>query len=156
MSVAVSRATAALAWLVGLMFGLPCGYAIKYFAQYGLVWTFMSFPTYGGGPFEDAGIPTTVPLLAAFLAVCTAELAMGWLFCRRRRSGLALALRLLPFDLAFWFGFLLPLGFVFGAVRTALVILLVVTAHGGNQATGPQCDSAASLTTQLRWPAPAR
>jgi len=137
MNTAISRAAAVLAWLVGLGFGLPCGYAIKYFAQHGLVWTFMGFPTYGEGPFEDAGIPTTIPLLAAFLIVCTAEVAIGWLLWRRSRAGAALALGLLPFELAFWFGFLLPLGFVFGAARTVLMILLVVNRKRRNQALRP-------------------
>jgi hypothetical protein len=57
------RAAAALAWLAGLGAGLPCIYAIWYLADRGDVWTFLGFPTYGGGPFEDIGIKTTVPLL---------------------------------------------------------------------------------------------
>ena len=48
------RAAAALAWVTGLGFGLPCTYAIWYFADRGEVWTFLGFPTYGGGPFEAA------------------------------------------------------------------------------------------------------
>jgi hypothetical protein len=124
MNTLISRAAAVLAWLVGLGFGLPCVFGVRYFAQNGIVWTFMGFPTYGQGPFEDIGIPTTVPLLVAFLVVCIAEIVMGWLLWQRRRSGVALALGLLPFELTFWIGFLLPLGFVFGAARTALAIFL--------------------------------
>ena len=59
------------------MFGLPCVYAIRYLADRGYVWTFMEFPTYGEGPFEDIGIETTVLLLGAFLLVCAAELVAG-------------------------------------------------------------------------------
>jgi hypothetical protein len=35
----------------------------------------LGFPTYGGGPFEDAGIQTSVPLLVSFLLVCVGEVA---------------------------------------------------------------------------------
>jgi len=59
----MTKAAAVLAWLPGLGFRLPCVYAIWYLADRGSVWTFLGFPTYGYGPFEDAGIQTTVPLL---------------------------------------------------------------------------------------------
>jgi TRAP-type C4-dicarboxylate transport system permease small subunit len=83
----------------------------------------MGFPTYGNGPFTQAGIPTTVLLLVAFLAVCVGEPVMGWLLWQTRRSGTVLACALLPFELAFWVGFALPSGFVLGAARSVLVIL---------------------------------
>ena len=53
--------------LLGLGFGVPCLLGLVHFARTGEVWTFMGFPTYGGGPFERLGLPTSVPLLAAFL-----------------------------------------------------------------------------------------
>ena len=117
------RAAAVLAWFAGLGFGLPCGYAIWYFADRGQVWTFLGFPTYGGGPFEDVGIQTTVPLLVFFLLVCAAELIAGWLLWQRRRAGAVLALALLPAEAAFWIGFDLPAGPALGLARTALVLL---------------------------------
>lgn len=60
------RVAAILAWVPGIGFGMPCGYAIWYLADQGWVWIFMGFPTYGAGPFEDAGIATTVPLQISF------------------------------------------------------------------------------------------
>jgi hypothetical protein len=90
-----------LAWAAGLCFGLPCIYAVWYFADRGQVWTFLGFPTYGDGPFEGVGIDTTTVLLAGFLAVCVAELVAGWLLWRRRRSGVVLALAVLPVELVF-------------------------------------------------------
>jgi hypothetical protein len=62
---------------LGLGFGLPCAVGILHFAKTGEVWTFVGFPSYGGGPFERAGIRTGVPLLIAFLVVCIAEVAVG-------------------------------------------------------------------------------
>ena len=117
------RAAGALSWFLGLCFGLPCAYAIWYFADRGEVWTFLGFPTYGGGPFEHIGIHTTVPLLALFLLVCAAEVAAGWLLWQRRRAGAVLALALLPVEFAFWIGFALPVGPPVGLARTVLVLL---------------------------------
>jgi len=117
------KTAAVLAFFGGLSFGLPCAYAIWYFADRGEVWTFLGFPTYGGGPFENIGIETTVPLLVLFLLVCAAEVAAGWLLWQRRRAGAVLALALLPVEFAFWIGFALPLGPVVGLARTVLVLL---------------------------------
>ncbi len=117
------RAAAVLTWAAGLGFGLPCIYAIRYFVDHGQVWTFLGFPTYGSGPFEDLGIHTTVPLLIAFLVVCAAELVTGWLLWQRRRVGAVLALGLLPLEFAFWLGFALPFGPVTGLARAVLVLL---------------------------------
>jgi hypothetical protein len=117
------RAAAILAWAPALGFGLPCLYAIWYFADRGQVWTFLGFPTYGGGPFEDVGLGTSVPLLLGFLLVCVAEAIVGWLLWRGHRASTALALALLPLEFAFWIGFALPFGFVAGPARAILVLL---------------------------------
>lgn len=77
-SVRPRRAAAVLAWLAGLGFGLPCLYGISYFAEHGAVATVLGFPAYGGGPFEDVGVTTSVPLLGAFLGVCVLECVAGW------------------------------------------------------------------------------
>jgi len=120
---AMLKAAAVPAWVTGFGFGLPCAYAIWYFADRGDVWTFLGFPTYGAGPFEDIGIETAVPLLWLFLLVCAAEVAAGWLLWQRRRLGAVLALALLPVEFAFWIGFALPFGPVAGLARTLLVLL---------------------------------
>jgi hypothetical protein len=78
-------AAGAVSVLLGLGFGLPCIVGIRQFARSGEVWTFLGFPTYGNGPFHRIGLPTSIPLLMGFLAVCLAELAVGamiWLDAR--------------------------------------------------------------------------
>ena len=120
---AMMRAAAVCSWLLSLGFGLPGGYAIWYFAEHGAMWTFLGYPTYGYGPFEDIGLRTSVPLLSAFLLVCVAEFVAGWLLWRRRPAGTRLALALLPFEFAFWIGFALPFGPVAGLARTVLVAI---------------------------------
>lgn len=116
------RFAGALSILVGLGFGLPGVYGTWYFAANGGVWSFMGFPTYGDGPFEDIGIRTTAPLLVAFVMLCAAEVVCGLLLWQARRSGVVMAVVLLPFELAFWIGFLLPFGFPAGIVRTMLAV----------------------------------
>jgi hypothetical protein len=117
------RTAGVLAWAAGLGFGLPCVFAIWHFANHGGVGKLMGFPTYGGGPFEDIGIRTTVPLLVAFLLPCAAEVVAAWLLWNRLRSGAILALALLPVEFAFWIGFPLPVGSATGLARTVLILL---------------------------------
>lgn len=119
----LTKVAAGCAVLSGLGFGLPAVYGAVHFARRGEVWQFMGFPTYGDGPFEKIGIPTTVPLLAGFAAVCGAEVVAGSLLWPDRPAGRKLALALLPVEVAYWVGFALPAGPVLGAVRTVAVLL---------------------------------
>lgn len=117
------RAAAVLAWVAGLGFGLPAIYGTWYLATHDQVWTFLGFPTYGRGPFEDAGIETTVPLVVFFLLVCAAEVVVGWMLWQRRHAAIVVSLALLPLEFAFWIGFALPFGPVLGVARTILVVM---------------------------------
>ncbi len=49
--------------------------------------------------------------------------ARVWLLWRGLRAGAVLAVALLPFELAFWIGFALPLGPPLGLARAILVIM---------------------------------
>jgi len=122
----VTRAAAVLAWLSGVGFGVPAVIGLRYFAEHHEVWTFMGFPTYGDGPFEAWGIPTSVSLLTGFVAVCAAEVALGFPLWAGRPIGLWVALALLPFELFYWIGFALPFGPLLGVARTVLVIVAIV------------------------------
>jgi hypothetical protein len=118
----MTRAVGLLALLLGLGFGIPAVIGTRYFAQQHEIWRLLGFPAYGEGPFERAGIPTTVPLLAGFAAVCAAEVGLGALLLGHWAPALWLSLALLPFELAYWTGFALPYGFVLGAARVGLTI----------------------------------
>ena len=114
-------AAGACSVLLGLGFGLPCLFGLRHFARTGDVWTFMGFPTYGDGPFDRIGIPTSSTLLAAFLTVCLAEVVVGAMIWFDAPGARTAALALLPFELVFWIGFALPFGPVLGLARVALL-----------------------------------
>lgn len=117
------RAAAILAWVAGLGFGLPGVYGLWYLVDRGEIWTFLGFPTYGGGPFESIGLRTTTWLIAGFVLVCAVEVTAGVLLWQGERAGEKLSLMLLPFEFAFWIGFALPFGPVLGLARAALILL---------------------------------
>ena len=73
----MTRAAAVCSVLLGLGFGLPGVYGAWYVAREHEVWQFLGFPTYGDGPFERWGVPTSTGLLVAFVVVCAAEVAVG-------------------------------------------------------------------------------
>jgi len=130
----LARSAAVLAWSSGLGFGLPGVYAIEHLVRHGDIATFLGYPTYGHGVFENKlGIRTTVPLLFAFVLVCAAECHAGRLLWRRERAGGTLALALLPVETVFWVGFSLPYGPVAAAARTALVLRYLRVSGGGTR-----------------------
>ena len=117
-------AAGSLSVLLGMGFGLPCLFGIMHFRRTGEVWTFMGFPTYGGGPFQRVGVPTSTGLLLAFLGVCLLEVAVGAMVWADAPGAGLLSLVLLPFEFAFWIGFALPAGPPLAIARTVLILLL--------------------------------
>jgi hypothetical protein len=117
------RVASALLWLNALGFGLPGVLGIWSVSTGCGVPLVFGFPAYGGGPFEVQGIPTTIPLLASFLLICTLEGLAGWWLWRSHPRGAVLALVLLPVGAVFWWGFALPFPPLFALVRTVLILL---------------------------------
>ncbi len=109
--------------VLGVGFGLPGILGTLHFAQTGEVWTFVGFPSYGGGPFERFGLPTSVPLLIGFALVCLAEVAVGVMLLLGVPRAATFSYLLLPFEFAYWIGFALPLGPPLGVARTILLLL---------------------------------
>ena len=119
----MSRVAAVLSLVLGLGFGIPGVFGALHLARTGEVWTFMGFPTYGGGPFERVGVDSTVPLIAGFVAVCVAELVVGVLLWVDAPHAALYSLALLPLELAYWIGFALPFGPPLGIARALLALL---------------------------------
>lgn len=109
--------------LLGLGFGIPGAIGAWQLARTGTVWTFLGFPTYGGGPFERLGIQTSVPLLLAFVVVCAAEVALGVVILLDAPMTGRLSVALLAVESVFWVGFALPFGPPLGVARTLLLLL---------------------------------
>ncbi len=116
------RAAAALLWINGVGFGVPCVHALRELWSGRGIPFVLGFPAYGQGPFERIGVSTTIPLLAGFLLVCVAECCAGWLLWGGHRAGAVLALSLLPFGAVYWWGFALPFPPLFALVRTVLIV----------------------------------
>lgn len=116
------KLAAMLLWLNAVGFGLPCLPAMGNLLGGRDIPYILGFPAYGRGPFEHYGLPTTVPLLAGFLAVCLLEGLAGGLLWRGKRRGAILALLLLPPGVVYWWGFALPFGPIFALARTFLIV----------------------------------
>jgi hypothetical protein len=112
-----------LHWFVAIGFGVFCFPAIRNLLDGRDIPFVFGFPAYGRGPFERLGIPTTVPLLLAFLLVCVLEAVAGVLLWGGYRSGAILALALVPVGAVFWWGFALPIPPVLAAVWTILILM---------------------------------
>jgi hypothetical protein len=117
------RVAAILHWIIAVGFGAFCLPAIRNLLSGRDIPIVMGFPAYGRGPFERVGIPTTVPLLAAFLLVCVPEAVAAFFLWRGHTSGAVLALVLLPAGGAFWWGFALPIPPIFALAWTMLILL---------------------------------
>jgi hypothetical protein len=116
------RSAAILAWITAVGFGLPAILAISHLLR-GLDIPFvMGFPAYGRGPFERIGIPSTVPLLSAFLVACVLEGIAGWLLWNGDKAGGLLAMVIVPVGALFWWGFALPFPPLFALVRSLLIL----------------------------------
>jgi hypothetical protein len=53
-SKAMVKLAAVLSIFLGLSFGLPDAYGTQYLSTTGEVWTFLGFPTYGGGHLRES------------------------------------------------------------------------------------------------------
>ena len=117
------RIAAVLHWFIAVGLGVFCIPAIRNLLSGRDIPIVMGFPAYGRGPFERIGLPTTVPLLAAFLLVCILEAVAGILLWGGHRAGAVLALGLLPVAGVFWWGFALPIPPIFAVVWTILILV---------------------------------
>lgn len=124
MSVPISlRAASILLWFSAVGFGVPCLIAIQSLSAGRGIAFVMGYPTYGSGPFERHGLPTTVPLVFGFLLVCLLEAVAGWLLWGGHKSGAILALALLVPGAVYWWGFDLPVPPAAAVVRTLLIVV---------------------------------
>ena len=116
------RAAAVTTWAYAAGFGVPTVPVARYLMAHGRLPTFFGlFPMYGG-PWSSRLRPEQfVALLTTFLL--PTGLA-AWSACgvwRGRKAGAAVNLAVLPLEAIFWVGFALPIPWLAGAARVALL-----------------------------------
>ena len=126
----------------GLGFG---GFAIPAIVSvgqgHGIIYTFGN-PTYGNGPFERIGVPTTVPLLAGFLAACVVQVVGGVLLLWPRPSGIVVSVVGILLGAPFWWGFNLPFAWLNAVVVLTFLVLAWTVQKGSSR--GPSGDGRSS------------
>jgi hypothetical protein len=119
-----ARAAAVLTWIYAAAFGIPAIPVAVYLQRRGVLPEFEDlFPMYGGPWSSRFGPDTFVVLLLAFLAVALVAAWAAWLVWRGSRRGALLSLGLLPVEAVFWLGFALPVPWLLGVLRAALLAL---------------------------------
>ena len=121
--VPAARAYAVVTWVYAAGFGLPAVPVAVYLLRHGsLPWFGNLFPMYGGpwsGRLRDGQF---VSVLLSFLGLMV---MVAWAAERVRhgsRRGAVVSAGLLPIEAVFWLGFALPIPWVLGAGRVALLI----------------------------------
>ena len=117
-----ARAAAVVTWAYAAGFGLAAPPVAVYLIREGHLPSLLGlFDSYAGPWSESVGTRTFVTLLSAFLGVNALTAWSGWLIWRGRRSGAVLNLALIPVEAIFWVGFALPIPWLCGAARVALL-----------------------------------
>ena len=121
--VPAARAYAVLTWAYAAGFGVPAVPVSVYLLRRGsLPWFGDMFPMYGGpwsGRLRDdqfVGLLLSYLGLMAFVAWAAGRVRQG------SRHGAVVSAGLLPVEAVFWLGFALPIPWVLGAARVALLV----------------------------------
>jgi hypothetical protein len=77
-----------------------------------------------------------IALLLVYSVLVLAAVLSGWLLWRERKAGAVLNLGLLPMEAVFWIGFALPVPWLFGIARLALVSMAGVTVNPADNSYG--------------------
>jgi hypothetical protein len=117
-----ARAAAIVTWVYAAGFGLAAVPVSIYLLQNGRLPTFLGLFEMYGGPWSASVSDTTlVARLLMFLGLTLVTAWSAWLLWVGRKSGAVLNLAVLPVEAVFWIGFALPLPWLTGLVRVALV-----------------------------------
>jgi hypothetical protein len=121
--VPAARAYAVLTWAYAAGFGLPAVPVSVYLLRRGsLPWFGNLFPMYGG-PWSDRY--RNEPFVGLLLGYLGLMAVVAWAAGRVRhgsRRGAVVSAGLLPVEAVFWLGFALPIPWVLGAARVALLL----------------------------------
>ena len=122
-AVPAARAYAVLTWAYAAGFGGPAIPVSVYLLRHGsLPWFANLFPMYGGpwsGRLTDGQF---VGVLLGYLGLLALVARAAGPVRRGSRRGAVLSAGLLPVEAVFWVGFALPIPWVLGAARLALLV----------------------------------
>jgi hypothetical protein len=107
---------------IAIGFGAPAPFVAAHLLREGKLPTFIgAFPAYGGPLSERVSPEVFAVLLGLFTALSALELFAAVLLWQGQQLGGLLTIALLPFEIAFWAGFALPIPPMFAIARLALL-----------------------------------
>ena len=119
-----SRTAALVTWAYAAMFGVPVVPVAIFLAEKGRLPSLWGLFDMYAGPWSFRFADDRVlALLLVYFGLVLAAVLSGWLLWEMRKAGAVLNLGLLPVEAVFWIGFALPLPWLFGIARVALVAL---------------------------------
>ena len=120
---ATARAYAIVTWIYAAGFGGPTVPVAVYLRRRGsLPWFGDRFPMYGGPWSNRLTDSQFIGLLLGYLGLTAAVAGTARRVGRGSRRGALCSLGLLPVEAVFWVGFALPIPWVLGAARLALLV----------------------------------
>lgn len=119
-----SRTAAIVTWTYAAMFGIPAVPVAIFVAENGRLPSLWGlFDMYAGPWSSRLSDDRVIALLLSYSGLVLAAALAGLLLWKRRRAGAVLNMALLPAEAVFWIGFALPIPWLFGIARVALVSL---------------------------------
>ena len=119
-----SRTAALVTWAYAAMFGVPAVPVAIFLAEKGRLPSLWGLFDMYAGPWSSRFLDDrVVALLVVYSGASLAAALSGWLLWKVRKAGAVLNLGLLPVEAVFWVGFALPIPWLFGIARVALVSL---------------------------------
>jgi hypothetical protein len=117
-----ARTAAVLTWVYAAAYGIPAIPVGVYLLQRGGLPSFQGlFDMYGGPWWAQSYDEIFVAPLGVFFAVTLVAAWAAWLLWKGSRAGAVLSLLLLPIEALFWYGFALPIPWLFGIARAVLI-----------------------------------
>jgi hypothetical protein len=119
-----ARTAALVTWTYAAMFGVPAVPVAIFLTENGRLPSLWGmFDMYAGPWSTRFAHDRVIALLLAYSGLTLAAVLSAWLLWRMRRAGAVLNLALLPVEAVCWVGFAVPIPWLFGIARIALVSL---------------------------------
>ena len=116
------RIAAVLTWVYAACFGIPAIPVAVFLRQRGtLPWFEDLFPMYGGPWSSQFDADAFTVALVLFLGLTLVAAWTAWQTWKGSKRGAAANLALLPVEAVFWLGFALPIPWIVGIARAALI-----------------------------------